>query len=113
MKILLDENLPHSLRQRLGIHESYTVRYMAWAGLKNGELLRAAEEAGFDVFITGDQTLSYEQNLTGLRMSVLVLSTMDRDILKKNVAAIVTAIDTVVPGTVSAVDCGSFSRKKT
>ena len=113
MKILLDENLPHSLRQRLGLHEAYTVRYLGWAGLKNGELLRAAEEAGFDVFITGDQTLSYEQNLTGVRVAVLVLSTIDRDILKRNAAAIVAALDVVVPGTVQEVDCGSFSRKKT
>lgn len=79
MKVLLDENLPHRLRNALGAHEAFTVRYMGWAGLKNGALLSVAEESGFEVFITGDQTLSYEQNLTGRRIAVLVLSTIDRD----------------------------------
>lgn len=57
MKVLLDENLPQLLRN----HEVFTVRYQGWAGLKNGELLKAAEDNGFEVFVTGDQTLLYEQ----------------------------------------------------
>jgi hypothetical protein len=112
VKVLLDENLPHRLRQRLGRHEAFTVRYMGWAGLKNGELLKAAEEAGFDVFVTGDQTLSYEQNLSGRRIAVLVLSTIDRDILHSNASLIVAALDRVTLGSFQEVDCGSFSRKK-
>jgi hypothetical protein len=62
VKVLLDENLPHLLRTNLGDHDVFTVRYKGWASLKNGELLKTAEDDGFDVFITGDQTLSYEQN---------------------------------------------------
>lgn len=112
MKVLLDENLPHRLRHRLGSHEAFTVSYMGWAGLKNGELLQSAEEAGFEVFITGDQTLSYEQNLAGRRIAVLVLSTIDRDILKSNALLIVAALDDVRPGSILQVDCGTFSRKK-
>ena len=65
MKVLLDENLDHALRYLLGQHEVMTVAYMGWASLKNGELQRTAEENGVDVFLTGDGTLSYEQNLTG------------------------------------------------
>ena len=57
MKVLLDENLDHALRTLLGQHEVLTVTYMGWAGLKNGELLKAAEDSGIEVFITGDQTL--------------------------------------------------------
>ena len=68
MKVLLDENLPHRLRHRLGSHEVSTVSYMGWAGLKNGELLKAAEAAGFEVLVTGDQTLPYEQNLAERRL---------------------------------------------
>lgn len=112
MKVLLDENLPHRLRFRLGNHEAFTVSYMGWAGLKNGELLTAAEEAGFEVFVTGDQTLSYEQNLTGRRIAVLVLSTIDRDILKSNAPLVAAALDNVTPGSIQQVDCGTFSRKK-
>ncbi len=87
MKVLLDENLPHRLRNRLSGHEVFTVSYMGWAGLKNGELLNAAEQLGFEAFVTGDQTLSYEQNFTGRRLAVLVLSTIDRDILTSRRAA--------------------------
>lgn len=112
MKVLLDENLPHRLRHKLGSHEAFTVRYMGWAGLKNGELLKAAEQAGFEAFVTGDQTLTYEQNLTGRSIAVLVLSTIDRDILKSNAPLIVAALDEVTPGSVQQVDCGSFTRKK-
>ena len=84
---------------------------MGWAGLKNSELLTAAGQAGFEVFITGDQTLSYEQNFTGRRIAVLVLSTIDRDILKNNAPLIVAALHAVTPGSVQQVDCGTFSRK--
>jgi hypothetical protein len=58
VKVLLDENLDHALRTLLGRHEVLTVTYMGWTGLKNGELLQAAEESGIEVFLTGDQTLS-------------------------------------------------------
>ncbi|MDX1982376.1 MAG: hypothetical protein SFV51_19030, partial [Bryobacteraceae bacterium] len=59
MKVLLDEK-----RNALTTHQVFTVRYQGWSGLKNGELLRAAEKAGLQVYLTGDQTVSYEQNLT-------------------------------------------------
>jgi hypothetical protein len=63
VKKLLDENLAHRLRRSLGAHEVFTVSYRGWAGLKNGELLRTAEEGGIEIFLTGDQTLVFEQNL--------------------------------------------------
>jgi len=77
---------------------------MGWAGFKNGELLKAAEDAGFEVFVTGDQTLSFEQNFTGRRIAVLVWSTIDRDILKNNAPLIVAALDDVTLGSISYVD---------
>jgi hypothetical protein len=84
---------------------------MGSAGLKNGELLKIAEEAGFEVFVTGDQTLSYELNLAGRRITVLVLSTIDRDILKNNVPLIIAASDKGTLGAIQQVDCGTFSQK--
>jgi hypothetical protein len=71
VKVLLDENLDHALRKLLGPHEVVTVTYMGWAGLQNGELLRAAEENGMDVLLTGDQTLTYEQSLSGRRLAIV------------------------------------------
>ena len=58
MKVLLDENLDHALRTLLERHEVVTAAYMGWARLKNGALLRVAEDNGIDVLLTGDQTLN-------------------------------------------------------
>ena len=113
MKVLLDENLDHALRKLLGPHEVVTVTYMGWTSLQNGALLRAAEESGMDVLLTGDQSLTYEQNLTGRRLAIVALSAIQLPILKENIEKIVAAIEAAVPGTFQAVDCGSFSRKRT
>ena len=72
MKVLLDENLAHRLRKNLGAHEVFTVSFKGWSGLKNGELLRTAESDGIEVFLTGDQTLSHEQNLQGRIVAILL-----------------------------------------
>jgi len=113
VKVLLDENLDHALRKLLGPHEVVTVTYMGWTGLQNGALLQAAEESGMDVLLTGDQTLSYEQNLTSRRLAIVTLSVLQLPIIKENLAKIIAAVDAAAPGTFQAVDCGTFSRKKT
>ena len=112
MKVLLDENLAHRLRTNLGAHEVLTVSFKGWAGLKNGELLRIAEENGIEVFLSGDQTLSHEQNLTGRAIAIVALSSVEWDILKNHLSLIIAAIDSALPGTFQAVDCGTFTRKK-
>ena len=112
MKVLLDENLDHALRNLLGQHEVVTVSYMGWNGLKNGELLRAAEESGIEVLLTGDQTLHYEQNISRRRLAIVALSAIQLPIIKRNLSKIIDAIHNAVPGTFEAVDCGTFSRKK-
>jgi len=108
VRVLLDENLDHRLRKYLGDHEVVTVSYMGWMGLKNGELLRMAEENGIHVFVTGDRTLSHEQNLTGRRLAIVVLSALELPILKKRLSSIVDAIDHVLPGSFQAINCGTF-----
>ena len=73
MRILLDESLPHELQTELTGHEVRAVSGVGWSGLKNGELLaRSARE--FDVFLTADQNLQYQQNLDKLPISVVVLA---------------------------------------
>ena len=111
MRVLLDENLDHALRKLLGPHDVATVTYMGWAGLKNGELPRAAEDRGFDVFLTGDQTLFHEQNLAGRRLAVVALSAIQLPIIRESIAEIIAAIDSAAPGTFRIVECGTFSRK--
>ena len=72
MKILLDECVPRPLRNELAGHHVRTVRQMGWSGIQNGDLLRLAEEA-FDVFLTVDRSLEYQQNLSSTRIAVIVL----------------------------------------
>lgn len=112
MKVLLDENLAHRLRTSLGAHEVFTVRYKGWSGLKNGELLRTAENDGIEVFLTGDQTLTYEQNLTGRTIAIVALSSVEWNILKHHLPVITAAVENAQSGTFQAIDCGTFTRKK-
>ena len=112
MRVLLDENLDHALHKLLGPHDVATVTYMGWAGLKNGELLQAAENSGFDVFLTGDQTLAHEQNLGGRRLAVVALSAIQLPIIRENFAKVIAAIDSAVPGSFRLVECGTFTRRK-
>lgn len=65
MRILLDHNAPAPLRHWLIPHQVETAYERGWAELTNGELLRVAEQAGFDVMITTDKGIRYQQNLTG------------------------------------------------
>ena len=74
--------------------------------------MRIAEENGIEVFLTGDQTLFYEQNLTGRTIAIVALSSVEWDILKNHLSLIIAAIDSALPGTFQVVDCGSFTRKK-
>ena len=73
MRILIDECLDWRLSRGLPGHTVSSVQKMGWAGIKNGKLLALAE-ANFDVFITGDRNLSFQQNIAGLRLAVIVLS---------------------------------------
>jgi hypothetical protein len=66
------------LREHLLQHETFTAAYMGWAGLKNGELLDVAGAGGFDVLITGDRTLPYEQNLSSPKLALKPMSQRSR-----------------------------------
>ena len=105
MKIILDESVPQKLRLSIeGGHTVVTTWFQGWSGLKNGALLTEAEKAGFDLFITADQELTYQQNLTGRKMAVLVLSTNNWDLVKAGIAEIMAAIHAVTPGSYTEVE---------
>ncbi len=72
MKIIIDECVPHIVKKRLPERDIKTVQQMNWAGVKNGELLRLVE-AEFDVFITSDKNLRYQQNLKNRKIAILLL----------------------------------------
>lgn len=73
MRLLLDESIPRRLARHLTGVEVDTVYDRGWSGRKNGDLLRAAESE-YDVFVTADQNLQYQQNLTGFKIAVAVLA---------------------------------------
>lgn len=73
MRVLLDECVPRKLRERLAGHECYTVCEQGLAGKKNGELLTLAEEAGFDIFLTIDRGIEFQQNLKSRHIAVLLV----------------------------------------
>ena len=73
MRLLIDECIDERLRLLFPGHEVETARYANLAGLKNGRLLEAAEEAGFDVLITADQNIPDQQNLSGRKIALVIL----------------------------------------
>ena len=74
MRILFDNNVPVGVRRFLIKHEVHTFVEMQWRPqLENGELLKAAEESAFDVMVTSDQNIRYQQNLTGPKLALVVL----------------------------------------
>jgi hypothetical protein len=98
MLVLLDENLPQGLRLLLAEHDARTTRYQGWAGLTNGALLKAAEEGGFDVFLTADQGIRYQQNRNGSPFALIVLSTNQHTKVTARVSEILKAISSTQPG---------------
>ena len=105
MKIILDESVPQDLRLLIdGGHTVVTTWYQGWSGLKNGALLDAAEAAGFDLFITADHEMSYQQNLTRRKMALVVLSTNNWSFIKAGIGGIMAAIDGAKPGSYTEVE---------
>lgn len=94
MKILLDESVPWPLHKLLPDQDCVSVQQRGWTGIKNGELLELAA-AEFDLIITSDQGIRYQQNLAELRIAILQLSTNDirrvraaADAIRSTIAAI-------------------------
>jgi hypothetical protein len=93
VRILFDQGTPAPLQQLLRNHTVSTAYERGWSKLTNGELLDAAEEAGFEMLITTDSNLKYQQNLESRRIAVLVLSTPSWPRIERAADAIVQAID--------------------
>jgi len=99
MKLLIDECVDERFRLLFPGHDCQTARYAGLAGLKNGRLLDAAEAAGFDVLITVDQNIPDQQNLSGRKLSILILcgrTNRLRDLAPLATAAI-AALATIAP----------------
>lgn len=99
MKLLLDECLPKRLKEELKAYEVKTVPEMGWAGKKNGELIQLAAKQ-FDVFITADQNITYQQNLRHSEIGIVTLKVVNTrfDTLQTLLPQLKQALATISPG---------------
>jgi hypothetical protein len=86
-----------------------TAAKMDWELLQNGDLLTAAEAKGFEVLVTGDRSLEYQQNFTGRRIAIVVLTRNNWPLVKPHVAEIIEAVATATAGSYRTVDCSAIS----
>jgi hypothetical protein len=93
--ILLDNNAPRGLVQALNGHTVIEARERGWATLQNGELLSAAELAGFDILLTADKNIRYQQNLAGRKIAIVVLTQLRWRLVRKRLAEISSAVNAV------------------
>lgn len=97
MKVLFDQGTPVPLRKYLVGHSVETVFERGWERLTNGDLL-AATENNYDLFITTDQNLRYQQNRTGRSLIILILPTTSWPIIQRHTPKIASVIATIKPG---------------
>lgn len=98
MRVLFDQGTPVPLRQALAGHSVFTAYELGWATLKNGDLLRSAEEQGFEVLVTTDTNLRYQQNLATRRIAVVVLSTTSWPRIRIVVEQVASAVNSASVG---------------
>ena len=97
MRVLFDQGTPVPLRSHIAMHYVSTAYELGWATLKNGELLAIAESRGFEVLVTTDTNLQYQQNLAQRKIALVVLSTTSWPRIQKSINEIVTAINKATP----------------
>jgi hypothetical protein len=105
MRLLLDECVPRPLKKEFVGHDVKTAREAGVAGLKNGQLLRAAE-ADFDALITVDKSIPYQQNVKSLQLAVLVLVARRNkyELLKPLIPKALEALESIQPGSVIRIE---------
>ena len=103
MKVLFDQNMPRPLARFLTQHQVSTAADMGWERLKNGDLLNAAEANGFDVLVTADQNLAYQQNLENRKLALVVLPYGRWPKVRPHISEIIQAVDHAVPGSYLAI----------
>jgi hypothetical protein len=106
MKVLLDECLPKRLKRGLPGHDVTRVQEMGWAGIKNGALIRLIQAADFEVFVTIDGNLEYQQNLRTINFAIIVLGAPDNtfDTLHSLMPQVIEALKKIKVGEVVHVN---------
>jgi len=105
VKILFDQNVPRNLRDYLLAHEVSTAAAMGWHELENDDLLNAAESGGFQIFITCDQSLRYQQNLDGRKIAIVELTKNNWPSIKPHIPERVQTVDKCLAGEYHTIKC--------
>ena len=108
MLVLFDQGTPLGIRQYLSAHTVRTEAEQGWSALLNGQLLRVAEEAGFDVLLTTDTNLQFQQNLEGRKLAIIVLSKNRWKLIRPMLTQIASAVAAAQPGKVAIVEISSI-----
>lgn len=103
MLILFDHGTPRGIARFLRGHTVTRARQRGWDRLSNGDLLAEAERAGFDVFLTADKNIQYQQNLAGRKIAVVVLGAPQWPIVRLHVGRIAAAVNAATPGSYAEV----------
>ena len=109
---LLDEGVPVGVRGLLTGFDVAAVPEIGWAGLTNGDLIRAAETAGYDVMITCDQNIRYQQNLARRHLGLVVLTTNYRDTIRANSGGVLPAVEAATVGSYMIVPMPKPPRRR-
>jgi len=105
MLVLFDNGTPRTLaRFLIGRHAVTEARARGWEELENGKLLNEAETAGFEVIVTTDKNMRYQQNLAGRKIALVVLGQGRWTLIKPHVAQVVAAVNAAAPGSYAEVD---------
>jgi hypothetical protein len=104
VRVLLDKSVPTGLRHLLAGHDVRTAEFEQWGELKNGKLLAAAEQAGFEVFVTSDQDIKFQQNLQDRKIAVVVLGTNKWRLIRVRIAEILAVVNSGQPGSYAFLD---------
>ncbi|MGA8408416.1 MAG: DUF5615 family PIN-like protein [Candidatus Acidiferrales bacterium] len=105
MKVLIDECLPRKIKNSLAMHECRTVPELGLAGQRNGELLSLAEKQGYEIFLTMDKGVEYEQNLQSRKLAIIILRAKSNRLgdLLPSLPDCVAHMETIKPGEVVSV----------
>ena len=104
MRILFDQGTPVPIAAYLREHTVRTTLQEGWDRLVNGELLRVAEAAGFDVLLSTDNSIAYQQNLKGRKLAIVVISRNRWRLVQRMIRKIVAAVNAAEPGSYTLIE---------
>ena len=104
MKILFDNGTRKPISRSLNGHTVHFARQIGWHELENGELIQKAEEAGYDVLLSTDKNIRYQQNLTGRRIALVVLTVQQWPVVRLHLDRIIGAVNACSAGTYCEVE---------